>query len=110
MCESELKLCPGEAVPGPHYSSPALAQQGQGSTLPNPALEWTNDQKSHLGGGPTKAQGFLRLSICAACLDPPFLLEFVSEHCWNPGIGSYLCFSISSVLSSFFSFPLLGTF
>lgn len=98
-CVSSFALVRQCPVPTPPslYSSTTLAQQGQGSTLPNPAPERPNDQKSHLEGGPTKAQGFLWLSMSAACLDPTFLSEFVSEHCWNPGIGSYVCFSVPSL-------------
>lgn len=89
-----LRQCPAPTPPSLH-SSPALTHQGQGSTLPYPAHEWPNDQKFHLGGGPMKPQGFLRLSMSAAHLDSIVLLEFLSEHCWNPGAGSYVCFSIS---------------
>lgn len=88
-----VRQCPAPTPPS-LYSSPALAHQEYDSTPPNPAPEWPNDQKSHLWGGPTKAQGFLRWSISPARLDPT-LLELASEHCWNPGAGSYVCFCIS---------------
>lgn len=97
----------GQAVPWwdsevPHISRSPVSQPGRAAShwhtrgfapfSPNPAPEWSNDHKSHLGERPMKARGAFRVKHKAITLSRSCLfLVFLSGHSWNPGVGSCMC-------------------
>lgn len=73
----------GEVVPCSLYSPAKQYLQsehtgGSPSVLPDPATEWPNDQKSHLGGRPMMGRGFKKPHHKARMLifNPTFILRF----------------------------------
>lgn len=62
-----LQAHPGFSWDGVHFT-PSSCYSYYIPGVPNPAPEWQNYQKSHLGEGPTKAKGYLRPNMWQAHL------------------------------------------
>lgn len=82
-----------ESVSQPSSACQPLAEQSLCSTpasgAPNTAPELPNGWKPYLRDGPRKAKGCLKPNTRQAHV---FTLPPLSaEHCWNPGVGSYMC-------------------
>lgn len=71
---SLVRWCHAPYTPQPS----SICIGGSPSVLPDPATEWPNDQKSHLGGRPMMGRGFKKPHHKARMLifNPTFILRF----------------------------------
>lgn len=101
-----MRLCSAPTLP-----SSIVCQSwhtvGSSPVSPNLVPKWPREQKSHLGGRPRMDQKGLRRFTWARHIVLQPYLHLGVLHCWNPGVGSYVNFSISFLTICFSPFLLL---
>lgn len=94
-----VRPCPGETVNCPTPWLEPISQpcrtashwhtRDSAPLCPDPAQSGQM-QRSPSWGRAQRDLGYLK-ETTSTFLNPVFLLEFLSEHCWNLGAGSYIC-------------------